>query len=408
MVGYEKHTLARGAESRSARAPLRVALADPDETRREQVRQLLSCLPDLEVIAESTTADVRELLSSTGRPDSCVVALGTAPAASLAVIARLTAADPLLPVLVIGNAADPHLVHEAMKAGVRGFLGWPIDPCELAAALGRAGRLTAGTERQGRIIAVLPSHGGCGASTLAVNLGVGFAVNGSGRAVIVDLVHNYGTVALHLDLRPTYSLADVCHGGDHLDLTMLRSALAKHASGVEVLAQPGNFTLLEPPDADQTRRILVLLRAMFAYTVADLPRSLDESTAEVLRLADEVLLVLTPSLASVANARKTMQALRAIGVEAGRIRCVLNGLTRGEEIGPERVREILECESVLALPADAKRTRQAAEAGRPLVAESPGASLSRSILSMAQSLNGGGAAVRCHRPGWLKRLMGGA
>ncbi len=395
------------ASSPSSGLPLRVALADPDESRREQVRGLLACLPDLEVIAESTTADVRELLNLPSRPDSVLVALGSDPVATLEVVARLTSAEPLLPVFVIDNAGDPHLIHEAMKAGVRGFLGWPIDPCELTSALNRAGRLAARSERQGRIIAVLPAQGGCGASTLAVNLSVGFTVNGSGRAAIVDLVHNYGTVALQLDLRPTYSLADVCHGGDHLDLAMLRSALARHTSGVEVLAQPGHFTLLEPPDAEQTRRILVLLRALFPYTVVDLPRSWEESAVAALRLADDVLLVLAPSLAGVANARKALQALRSIGVETSRVRCVLNGLCRGETVGPEQVREILGHDAVLTLPADVKRARQASESGRPVVTASPKAPLSRSILRMAQSLNGGGPAGGGRRPCWWQRLLGG-
>src|SRR5436305_1010888 len=83
------------------------------------------------------------------------------------------------------------------------------------------------------------------------------------RCALLDLKPGRGDLAALLDLRPTFHLADLCVNAARLDQAMFEKALARHASGVHLLASPqvfGDTRLVTPQGVGQ---VLTLTRRLF-------------------------------------------------------------------------------------------------------------------------------------------------
>lgn len=66
------------------------------------------------------------------------------------------------------------------------------------------------------------------------------------------------------------------------------------------------------------------LRSSFDYIVVDTAAHLDELNLELLDMADRVLLLSTPTLPSVKNARTVLDLAQRLGYDADKVKLVLN------------------------------------------------------------------------------------
>ena len=63
---------------------------------------------------------------------------------------------------------------------------------------------------------------------------------GAQAAALIDLKLETGDLAALLDLKPTYTLADLCQNVARMDRSMFERSLVRHASGVHLLAPPAD------------------------------------------------------------------------------------------------------------------------------------------------------------------------
>src|SRR5205823_387588 len=140
---------------------------------------------------------------------------------------------------------------------------------ELDAALARAQSRRGVPAAPGRLLAVLSPSGGCGASTIAVNLAALLAA-ARGQCNLIDLNLGKADLGPLLDLKPPYTLADLCRHEDRLDRTLYEKLLTAHASGVSLLAAPRHFDDLTAVTATGILRAVEIARQAFADVVADL------------------------------------------------------------------------------------------------------------------------------------------
>src|SRR5205807_342732 len=103
-----------------------------------------------------------------------------------------------------------------------------------------AGRETLNAPPPGRFLAVLSCSGGCGASTLAVNIAAVLARD-NGMCGLIDLKPGRGDLPALLDLRPQFHLADVCRNVARLDRALFEKTVVRHSSGIHLLAAPPSF-----------------------------------------------------------------------------------------------------------------------------------------------------------------------
>src|SRR5262249_39973586 len=143
---------------------------------------------------------------------------------------------------------DGQHILTAMRAGVREFITKPVEPELLGQAVNKVMEQASSTVQVGNLISVIGTVGGCGSSSLAVNLAMELndicrKKGHEGRAVaVVDLDFRYGQLGTMLDVQPDYTISDLADTPEQLDVTIIDKAMVKHPSGLHLLSRPNSFS----------------------------------------------------------------------------------------------------------------------------------------------------------------------
>ncbi|HEY1463282.1 MAG TPA: cellulose synthase operon protein YhjQ/BcsQ [Terriglobales bacterium] len=250
-----------------------------------------------------------------------IAAEGATPA--LRTIELLHQEMPETHLFAIGTMAQPQVIVNAMRAGAREFLERPVTASHLLEAFVRISakkRKVVREERRGKVFTIVNAKGGSGATTIAVNLALALQA-AHGHAALVDLAP-LGHVALHMNLKPVFSVADAIRNLHRLDNSLLESYMARHSNGLQVLAGPSQPVPMEPSSAEFAR-LFDMLVGHFRYVVVDASTRIDAATRVVCNLSEVVLLVAHSDVASLWSAARIHEFLSE-GGERDRVRLVMN------------------------------------------------------------------------------------
>ncbi|MEJ2340408.1 MAG: AAA family ATPase [Gemmatimonadales bacterium] len=153
---------------------------------------------------------------------------------------------PSATIIGMGPTLPPNLLISAMDADVSRYLEVPLEAAAVVSTLKRLNVESSSlpeTEpdpprRRGRILHLFSPKGGCGATTITVNLAIALASEKAGRALIVDLDPELGDAALLLGVEPRFGVVDLVNSLGRFDASLLDSLVAKHESGVHLLSAP--------------------------------------------------------------------------------------------------------------------------------------------------------------------------
>jgi len=209
----------------------------------------------------------------------------------------------------IGSMNQPQVIVNAMRAGAREFIERPTTTTDLLEAFVRLSsyqRKHRQEEARGRIFTVLNAKGGCGSTTVAVNLALALQA-AHGNTTLVDLAP-LGHCALHLNVKPLFSVSDAIRNLHRLDSSLLESFMTRHGSGVQLLAGPNSPAGTEPSNAEYAK-LFDLLVGHFRYVVVDVSTRMDVTTRLVANLSQKVLMVAHADVASLWSAARVQQYL---------------------------------------------------------------------------------------------------
>lgn len=174
------------------------------------------------------------------------------------------------------------------------------------------------------IVSYLGTKGGTGTTTLAVN-GAADIRRMTGRAtVVVDLKRGAGDVALFLGLRTRHSVLTAIDHLAWLDLSVLRRFVIAHDCGLHVLAGGDDFSRPGARDADAIEHLLRALNAAYDYVIVDAGCTPVPPATTAMQLSDTILLVANPDVPCLRNLQRLIDAAKAAGVAAERLKIVLN------------------------------------------------------------------------------------
>jgi pilus assembly protein CpaE len=230
---------------------------------------------------------------------------------------------PTTALFAIGNLQQPQVIVSAMRAGAREFVERPTTTTDLLEAFVRlttAQRKIRSEGSRGKLFTVVNAKGGSGATTVAVNLAMALQATHQNVALI-DLAP-LGHAALHLNMKPLFTVADAIRNLHRLDSSLLESFMTRHNDGLHVLAGTNMPAVVEPSTAEFAR-LLDMLVNHYRYVVADVSSRLDGTTRLVSNLSETVLLVGHTDVASLWSATRVLQFLAETGSRE-RVRLVLN------------------------------------------------------------------------------------
>ena len=228
------------------------------------------------------------------------------------------------------------------------------------AVLPGGGAAAAAAAGYGKVVCVFGAHGGVGKTTLAVHLAVGLARFSEARVAFVDGDLWMGDSLVTLNVTATRSILDATLNGIPNDPEVWTRVLVEHPSGVKVLAPPAHLEDVERVPEGALAAAAQALRRYFDFVVVDLDDTPTESTLNVLELADQVLVVLTPELGAVRNTLRLLTAAGQLGLNE-RVRMVLNRADAGLEV--RQVQSVIPRPLAAAIPSDGRLFVAAANLG---------------------------------------------
>jgi pilus assembly protein CpaE len=361
---------------------MRVLLVSPHpghavaETLAELVRSEQGCAEPAVASFQTAPALSRQL-----KPDVAFVVLPADADAALDSIARLRSAVGGH-LLAVGPAQDAKLILHAMQAGADLFLDQDELETELEAAFCRLRLRDERRNPPGRLVGVLSASGGCGASTLAVNIAAVLAREHK-QCCLIDLNAGRGDLAALLDLKPQYTLADLCTHQGRLDVVMFQKMLTRHGTGIALLAAPPEFSDARAVNASGVAQALALARASFPQVVVDLEDCFHDEQVAALQQVSGVLLVCRLDFTALRHARRSLDSLAKLGIARSRVKVVFNEYGKPNELPHDEAESALREKVTRLVPYDAKTVNAANNAGVPVVALTPQSKVAQSIVGLA-------------------------
>lgn len=340
-----------------------------------------------------------------GPPRLAGVEFGQKTEESIALLKQLHTRAPRTLTFVASADSSVHLMRTALKAGASDFLSLPLDRRELDKVLIKLTQ--PGVERltpssMGEVITVCGVRGGLGATTLAVNLAVRLAGMSESRVALMDLDLQRGDVAAFLNLTPTQSLEALASARGEIDELFLQEVMARHPSGVFVLAAP---SLIEEADAVghvEIETALRVLRAHFGYTIIDTARTITPATLAAFENSDRIFVVMDLSVPGVRAARRLIDLLGRLNIATERFEVLVNTAVPGV-VSPEDALRAIGKPPLMTIPNDPMLANRLMNAGTPLNGATD-SGLAACITALAAKVAGVTLGTASHRS-FLQRLL---
>jgi len=338
-------------------------------------------------------------------PAETLVVIGpeTETSEALAFAAHLRLARPAVGVVLARERVDVALLSRALQSGVRDVV-LAGDPAALTAACHRSRevsrRLLAATTpenalaaAEGQIVTVFAAKGGCGKTTLSINLAVALARGTGQRVCVVDLDLAFGDVAVSIQLDPARTVVDALPMAGHLDTTGAASLLTRYRPGLEMLLAP-----VTPGDAEKVPPALVgellsVLRGMFDYVVVDTPAQFSEHVLTAMDASAHHVLLTTPDVPAVKNLRVALDMMDLLSYPRESRAVVLNRSDSKVGLSLEDVERVVRCPIAAQVPSS-RAVPISINTGVPITMASSGHPVSQAIIRFArQRLLDGPAAA---------------
>ena len=279
---------------------------------------------------------------------------------------------------LIAAAYDPPLalVRSLIRAGAHDVVPLPLNIEDLEASLAPvadelSNRHSAVGTANAKVVSVIKSVGGVGATAMVSQLAIRFAANEAahGRgACLIDLDVQFGDVAFQLGLQPKLSLADLLEAGARLDGSLVRATTTEHQSGLRVIAAPPEMMPLEGISSEHLTQIVDLATREFGTVFVDLPTNWTNWSLSLVARSDLVLLVTELSVAGLNRAKRQLRLLDSQDLGGLDVRVIVNRFDKSQNrtIRPADVREALGRDVAYTVSNDFLLMRAAIDRGVPI------------------------------------------
>lgn len=250
-------------------------------------------------------------------------------------------------------------------------------------------------------IIVASGKGGVGKTTLAINLATALAMWGK-KVTILDADIEMANVELRLNLggKKGKSLHDVL-----ARQAEIQEAIYSGPAGLKVV--PAGISLEGLRKADPTRlgEVLKKILETTEVLIIDAPAGLSTSLG-AMAVAQEMILVVNPEIASVADAIKVKLTFEELNGHV--LGAVLNRTTYDkEDLTTGEIETLLETRIICIVPED-REIKKAAAYGDPLVLSTPYSPAAKAISRLAADVIAGKfAPAAARKEDIVSRMLGG-
>ena len=297
--------------------------------------------------------------------------------------------DPATKVIVVGRSNDVELYRELMRRGASEYLIAPVEPLELIEVISGL-YLDPGASPIGRVVAVIGARGGAGSSTVAHNIGWCIAEELHINTTIVDLDLPFGTVGLDFNDEASQGVADALSAPERLDDVLLDRLLLKRGDHLSLFTAPAALERDYDATPEAYEAVVDAVRQTTPCVVLDLPHGWQPWVKAALLAADDIVIVATPDLTSLRNAKNIIELVKNARPNDAPPRLVINqvGVSKRPEIPTKDFAETMGVDPAAIIGFDPAMFGQAANNGQMVIELAPKAVVSEALRRLCRSLTG--------------------
>ncbi len=289
--------------------------------------------------------------------------------------------------IVVSKNFDEKLVLQAMQAGARHFLRKAAIASDLGKVLEHLlAHETSVSKRTGEVISVFSCSGGCGATTVAVNLANELRLTASKPVLLVDLDPHYGAAAAHLGVSGKYGIAHVLSREGAIDSHLVESSTIRYAEGLDMLLSPAaaQSDAALPMNYDNLLRVLDACRESYGYVVVDAPRVPHPVTADLASVSRVAIIVFQLTVRDVSYAKSLVSFLAERGMSRSRILPIANRVRkRGPLLKVVDTQRAIEIKPIYCVRSDWRKAIRSINHGQPLANTARRSGLRRDFCKVA-------------------------
>jgi pilus assembly protein CpaE len=363
--------------------------------------------PDLAAVVSSAIADRRmakaHVKLNMGGAPAAVEAYKSAPTPNVVVLEAPTGRDALLgqleelaqfcdagtKVVVLGKLNDIVLYRQLIARGVSEYLVAPFGVVDFVQAMSQLFTVP-GAKPLGRVIAVVGAKGGVGASTVAHNLAWTLASLTEMATIIADFDLAFGTAGLDYNQDPPQGVAEAVFAPERVDTVLVERLLSKCGDHLSLLAAPAMLDRVLDFGEGSFDSLVDAMRASTPWVVLDVPHQWSGWARRILVAADEVVVVASPDLANLRNAKNLIDNVKGARLNDAPPRLVLNGvgMLKRPEIAAAEFAKAVETGPTAVIPHDAKLFGAAANNGQMIAEIEPNGKTAQVFTDLASALAG--------------------
>jgi pilus assembly protein CpaE len=283
-------------------------------------------------------------------------------------------------------------------SGGRAFIQYPYQTNNLIVIIKRVLELTVRKEdfliripdtdvnlKPRNTFTVFSPKGGAGTSTIATNLAISLHKTLKEDVLLIDGKHQFGHVALYLNLHTGNSIIDLLTHG-LLDTRLIKQVVIRHISGIDVLPSPNSLIEAQGIRPENLFKLIQSLQQVFPNIIIDAGNNLNENTVTYMDSSDKILLVLNPSLASMRDVRQFMEISNTLSYPKDKSLLILNQTGRKADVRKEEIEKILKMKIFGMIPADENLALSSLNEGVPILIKSPHNPISKAFNNITAEL----------------------
>ncbi len=240
-----------------------------------------------------------------------------------------------------------------------------------------------------KTIVIFSTKGGVGKTLIASNLAVAMAKYERKKVCLIDLdTHTVGDMARVLDVRPEKALVDLINLLTKAPEAFKKEDFFVHSPTLNIDFLAGVLRPQQSPHLDQikAKEVFDLLSKFYNYIIIDAGRSLSDFFVRVLNQANLILLVVTPDILSVYQAKWALDTLQLLHFPLSMVKLILNRAESAASISWQEVKVSLPVDIITKIPSEGKNVGQSVNRGIPFIIDSPKAKITSVIKGLAHEL----------------------
>lgn len=350
-----------------------------DESRILQLEALLSTTSGAEIVG--TAHDGGSCLEQVLKvPCDVVLVQGRLPQLSgIKVVEYLSIHYPDLPAVLLLDDADPAQLRLAMLAGAREFVIPPLATETLMETLRRVyeierQRKSVRHERHiryakqgtknGRLLVVASGKGGVGKSFISTGLATIIAEQADEKKIaLLDADITGGDIGVLLDLEHDKGVVDLLGVASELDREVLNSAAKHYSKNLDCFLAPDGNIPTYLGDTETVPQLVAALTGEYDLVIANTGPLACWPSADLVALADKILLVTTPDLASLRLCTRLRDAHEELGLSLSKIVVAVNRQLEDDALSCKRIGKLLGLPVAAGIPCRSSEVRDLVNRG---------------------------------------------